>query len=94
MNEIDIDNYRSEQNQTKRDETSDKQEQAANYLEHGDDVNVVAQEKGLREVSKQPRLWRWHGNEVQKDIRSEDDENKSEQDPGNNCGDFHLSMLR
>ena len=52
VNEINVHNYGSEQNQTERDETSDKQEQAANYLEHGDDVKIVAQKKSLREVSE------------------------------------------
>ena len=52
VDEVDVHNDGSEQNQTERDKTSDKEEQAADDLEHGDDVKIVANEKGLREVSK------------------------------------------
>lgn len=89
MNEIDVHNDGSEQKQAERDEAPDKQEQAVNYLEHGDDVKVVAQEKGLREVSKQSRRrWR-HRNEVQEDIRPEYNEDQSEKNAGDNSSDFH-----
>ena len=54
MNEIDVHNYGSEQNQTKRDETSDEQKQPAKDLEYGDNVKVMAQEKRLSEVSSSP----------------------------------------
>ena len=74
MNELDVHDHGSEQNQTERDETSDKQEQAAEYLEQGDDVKIVAQKKRLAEVSKQSRRRRWHRNEVQENVRTEDDE--------------------
>jgi hypothetical protein len=93
VDEIDIHNDGSEQNQTERDETSDKQEQTANDLEHGDDVKIVANEKGLREVSKQTRRRRWHRNEVQEDVRTEDNENESEKNPRDNGGDFHPSTV-
>jgi translation initiation factor IF-3 len=93
VNEIDVHNYWSEQNQTERDETSDKHEQAANYLEHGDDVKVMAQEKGLREVSNQSRRRRRHRNEVQEDVRTEDNENESEKNTRDDGGDFHSQMV-
>jgi hypothetical protein len=63
-------------------------------LEHGDDVKIVAQEKGLREVSKQSRGRRWHRNKMQEDVRTEDDENESEKNPDNNCGNFHARIVR
>jgi hypothetical protein len=66
----------------------------ANYLEHGDDVKIVAHEKGLREVSKQSRRRRWHRNKMQEDVRTEDHENESEKNPGNNCGNFHARIVR
>jgi hypothetical protein len=94
VNEIDVHNDGSKQNQTERNETSDKQEQAANYLEQGDDVKVMAQEKRLREVSKQSRRRRWHRNKMQEDVRTEDDENESEKNPRNNRGNFHVSNAR
>jgi len=74
MNEVDVHNDGSEQNQTERDETSNKQEQATDDLEYGDEVKIVANEKGLREVPKQPRRRRRHRNEMQKDVRTEDNE--------------------
>ena len=62
-------------------------------LEHGDEMKVMANEKGFREVSKKPRRrWR-HRNEVQEDVRTEDDENKPEQNSRNNGGDFHGSTV-
>jgi len=94
VNEVDVHDHGSEQNQTERDETSDKQEQAAEYLEQGDDVKIVAQEKRLAEVSKQSRRRRWHRNKMQEDVRTEDDENESEKNPDNNCGNFHARIVR
>jgi hypothetical protein len=93
MNEVDVHNDGSEQNQTERDETSDKQEQAADYLEQGDDVKIVAQEKRLAEVSKQSRRWRWHRNEVQEDVRTEHNKNESEKNASNNRGNFHSRIV-
>ena len=93
MNEIDVYNDGSEQSQTERNETSDKHEQTADYLEQGDDVKIVTQEKGLAEVSKQSRRWRWHRNEVQEDVRTEDDKDESEKNASNNRGNFHLGIV-
>jgi len=93
VNEIDVYNDGSEQNQTERDETSDKHEQAADYLEQGDDVKIVTQEKGLAEVSKQSRRWRRHRNEVQEDVRTEDDKDESEKNASNNRGSFHSGIV-
>ena len=93
MNEIDVHNDGSEQNQTERDETPGKQEQAADDLEHGDEVKIVANEKSLREVSKQSRRRRRHRNEVQENVRTEDDEDQPEKNPRDNGGDFHASIV-
>jgi len=93
MNEVDVYNDRSKQNQAERDKASDKQEQAADDLEYGDDVKVMAQEKRLAEVSSQRWRWRWHRNKVQKDVRTEDDKNESEKNASNNRGDFHSQMV-
>ena len=94
MNEIDVHNDGSKQNQTERNEASDKQEQAADDLENGDDVKVMAQEKRLAEVSKQSRRRRWHRNKMQEDVRTEDDENESEKNSDNSCGNFHARIVR
>jgi len=93
VNEIDVYNDGSEQNQTERNETSDKQEQAADYLEQGDDVKIVTQEKRLAEVSKQSWRWRRHRNEVQEDVRTEDDKDESEKNASNNRGNFHSGIV-
>ena len=83
----------SNQNQAERDKASDEQEQAADDLEYGNDVKVMAQEKRLGEVSGQRWRWRWHRNEMQKDVRTEHDKNESEKNPGNNRGDFHSHIV-
>jgi len=53
----------------------------------------VTQEKGLAEVSKQSRRWRRHRNEVQEDVRTEDDKDESEKNASNNRGNFHLGIV-
>jgi hypothetical protein len=93
VNQVNVHNDGSKQNQPERDKTSDEKEQAADDLEYSNDVKIVAQEKGLREVSDQPRRRGRHWNEMQKDVRTEDDENESEKNPGNNGGDFHASTV-
>jgi len=93
VNEVDVHNDGSEQNQTERNETSDEQEQAANYLEQGDNVKIVALEKGLTEISKQPRRRRRHRNEMQKDIRTEDNEDQPEKNSRDNGDDFHFEIM-
>jgi hypothetical protein len=93
VNEVDVHNDGSEQKQAERDEASDEQEQAADDLEYGDNVKVVAQEKGLGEVANQSwRRWR-HRNEVEEDIRTEDNENEPEKNASNDGGDFHSRMV-
>ena len=51
MNEIDVYDDRSKQKQAERDKATDKQEQAADDLEYGDDVKVMAQEQRFCEVA-------------------------------------------
>jgi hypothetical protein len=94
VNQVNVHDDRSKQNQAKRDKASDEQEQAADDLEYGNDVEVMAQEKRLGEISKKARLWRWHWNKMQKDVRTEDDENEPEKNPGNNGSDFHARIVR
>src|SRR5262245_14491406 len=53
----------------------------------------MAQEKRLGEVSSQCRRWWRHRNEMQKDVRTEHDENESEKYPSNNRCDFHLHIV-
>src|SRR5262245_6172427 len=89
MNQVNVHNHGRKQNQAERDISSDEQEQAANDLEYGDDVKVMAQEKCFGEVSNQRWLRRWHRNEMQKDVRSEHDENEAEKNPSDDSSDFH-----
>jgi hypothetical protein len=93
VDEVNVYNDGSKQNQAERDETADQQEQAADDLEYGNDVKVMAKEKRLSEVSKQSRRRRWHGKKVQEDVRAEHDKNESEKDPRNNCGNFHARIV-
>jgi len=62
-------------------------------LEYGDDVKVMAHEKRLGKVSNQPRRWRRHWNEVQEDIRTEHNEDQSEENASNDGGDFHSKTM-
>jgi hypothetical protein len=93
VNQVNVHNDGSKQNQAERDKASDEQQQAADHLEYGNDVKVMAQEKRLGEVTDEPRRWRRHRNEMQKDVRTEDDKNESEKNPGNNGGYFHSNMV-
>jgi hypothetical protein len=93
VNEIDVHNNGSKQKQAERDKASEQQEQAADDLEYGNDVKVVAQEKRLAEVSKQSRRGRRHRNKVQKDVRPEHDKNESEKNTSNNGGNFHARIV-
>jgi hypothetical protein len=61
---------------------------------HGtDNIHVAAGGEDLEIITGQP--WRWwrHGNEIQKEVRAEDDEHESEKDASNDNGGFHLSIL-
>ncbi len=93
VNEVDVHNDGSEQNQTERHEASDKQEQSPDDLEYADDMKVTGHEKRLGEVAGRPRRrWR-HRNKVQEDVRTEDNEDQSEKNASNNGGDFHSPMV-
>jgi hypothetical protein len=53
----------------------------------------MALHERLAEVGRERRLlWR-HRDEVQKDVRAENNEPQSEQDAGDGCGNFHAVML-
>src|SRR4030095_9412914 len=75
--------------QAERHKAPDEKKKAANNLKYGDDVKVMAQEKRFGEISSQ--CWRGggHRDDMQKDVRTEHDENQSEKNPSNNGGDFH-----
>ena len=78
---------------SKRNKASDKQEQAADDLEYGNDVKIMAQEKRLGEVSSQRRRWRWHGNKMQEDVRTEHNEGQPEKNPCDSGSNFHFVMV-
>jgi hypothetical protein len=61
---------------------------------HGtDDIHVAAGSEDLKIITGQSWRWRWHGNEIQKEVRTEDDEHESEKDASNDGGAFHSSRL-
>jgi len=79
VKEQDVHDDRTENRQTKGNEASDEQEQAAEYLQAADYVNVAAGKKHFYKISGQILRNRRHGNEMQKRVRAEHDENESEQ---------------
>jgi len=61
---------------------------------HGtDDIHVPAGGEDLEIITGQPRRWRRHGNEIQKEVGAEHDEYESEKDASNDGGGFHSSIL-
>jgi hypothetical protein len=94
MNEVNIHNYWSQQHQSERNKASDKEKQTANDLKYGNHVKVMAQEKGLGEVAEQPRRGRRHRNELQKNVRTEHNENEPEKYPSDDGSDFHVRIVR
>ena len=81
------------QNQAERDKASDEQEQTADDLEYGNDMKIMTQEKRLGEVSSQRRRWRWHWNEMQKDVRTEHNKDQPEKNTGDSGSNFHFVMV-
>ena len=67
---------------------SDEQEQTADDLENGDDVNVTAVDERSDERAGVAFHGR-HRNEVQKGVGPEDGEHEPEQDSGDDDGVFH-----
>jgi hypothetical protein len=93
VEEQDVHDHRAEERKTERNIASDQEQQTADDLQQADDVNVMALHERFAEVSGQRRgQWR-HRDEVQKDVRAEDDEHESQQDAGDDGGDFHGVML-
>jgi hypothetical protein len=89
----DVDNHRAEQGEAERNETANQENQSAGDLAEADDIHVMAFHERFAEIGRERwRLWR-HRDEVQKDVRAEDNEHQSEQDTGNDGGDFHAVML-
>jgi hypothetical protein len=94
VNQVNVHDDGSKQNEPERDKASDDQEQAANDLEYGDNVKVMTQKKSLREVTEESQRWRRHRNKMQEDVRTEYDENEPEKNPSDNRGNFHAGIVR
>ncbi len=93
MNEIDVYNDRSKQNQAERYEASDEQQQAAEDLKDGDHMQVMRHEKRFGEVARWPRRRLRDRNKVQENVLAEDNKDQSEKDASNNGSDFHPRMM-
>ena len=88
----DVHNHRTEQCKAEWNVTSNQENQSAENLAGGDDVKIVRGIHRRYEISRRAGHGR-HGNEMQKGVRTEDGEHKSEQDAGNDGGDFHAVLL-
>jgi hypothetical protein len=93
VNQVNVDNDGSKQNQAERDEASDKKEQASEDLEYGNDMKVMTHEKSFREVTDEPRRWRRHRNKMQKDVRPKHDKNEPEKNASDDRCDFHSDIV-
>ena len=80
--------------QAERNEAANQEKQAADDLEAADDVNVAAGRKSACKYSPvTPCGERWHRKEMQESVGTEDNEDQSEKDPGDNSKNFHSSMM-
>lgn len=78
---------------TQRNVAADQEQQSARNLQEASDVHVMAYHECFAEVGRERWLLLRHRDEVQKDVRAEDEEHESQQDAGDDGGDFHAVML-
>ena len=88
----DVHNHRAEQRETERNVAANQENQSAKNLATGDDVEIVRGIHRSDEIARRAGHGR-HFYEVQKGIRAEGGEHKSEQDAGDDGGDFHGVMM-
>jgi hypothetical protein len=82
-----------ENRQAQRNEPTDQQKQASDYLEASDDVNVAAGKKGVQIFTSDTLRERRHRKEMQECIGTKDNEDQSEKNPGDNSENFHSSTI-
>ena len=79
--------------QAERNEAANQEKQAADKLEAADDVNVAAGKKSVQIFTSHTLRERWHRKEMQESIGTEENEDQSEKDPGDNSKNFHSSTM-
>src|SRR5439155_25863691 len=89
----DVHDDRAEQREAERDEAADEQEQTAYDLQHGDSVDVAADDERSDERAGLALQWRGR-NEVQEGVGPEDDDHDPEEDSGDEDGVFHRQPFR
>src|SRR5439155_12409746 len=93
VEEQDVHNDRAEQRKSERNVASGQEEQTAADLQHANDVDVMALHERFAKVSGKRRRRRRHRNEVYKDVRAEDNEQKSKQEAGEDGEGFHPAIM-
>jgi len=93
VEEQDVHDDRTKERKTQWNVTSDQQQQTANDLQQAHNVNIMALHERFAEVSGHGRRRRGHRDEMQKDVRAENDEHESKQNADNDGGDFHGAMM-
>ena len=89
MVEEDVHNHRPQQHQRQRDIATDQQEQATEELEPGDHERQMRGRKRAHKLPGRASRHRSHGDEVEKAIRSENQEHDPKQHASNKQGNFH-----
>jgi hypothetical protein len=85
----DVHNHRAEQCEAERNVAANQENQSAGDLAEPDDVHVMAFHERFAEVCRERwLLWR-HRDEMQKDVRAENNEHQSKEDAGDDRGYFH-----
>ena len=89
MEQKNVNDDRSEEQQSQRQKAATQYEEGADELERHDHLEVSSGEEGGRELSR-GSLWRWrHGDEIKKTIQAGENKQSTQQNPSYDCGDFH-----
>jgi len=93
VEEQDVRDDRAKQRKAQWHITPYQKQQTANDLQQAHNVNIMALHERFAEVSGQRRGRGRHRDEMQKNVRAEDDEHESKQNADNDGGDFHGAIM-
>src|SRR5438477_7707795 len=88
VKEPDVHDHGAKDRQTQRNKPADQQKQAPDDLKPADRVNVAAGKKRVQIFTNKTRRWRRHRNEMQKCVRTKDEEDEPEKNSSNDGSDF------
>jgi hypothetical protein len=90
VKKIDVDDDGTEQSEAKWHKAAQEKERAADDLQRGDGCQIAG---GIHRADKFPRVASHgrHREEVEECIGTEDNENQSEKNAGDNGNDFHVA---